>query len=68
MMQIVLSQVRNHIRDLPREAKVEIIQRYVLPECDLEDLAALQELIRIEILRRRGRHHELIGRIEEALR
>ena len=68
MMNFVMGQVRDHIRRLPREAKLDIVSRYILPECDLEDLAGLQVLVQTEVDRRRQSHNIRMTRMVEALR
>ena len=67
MMQVVLSQLRQHIRCQPRGVKLHMVQHYVFPECDLEDLAALQAATAAEIGRRRREHDQLVQSISRKL-
>ena len=54
MQQLIVNQVRAWVRGQPRAAKLAFIQSYILPECDLEDLAGMTAIINAEVHTRKA--------------
>ena len=52
MMGIIADRIKEYIRCQPRASKLTLVQQYILPECDVEDLLALQKVIEAEITSR----------------
>jgi hypothetical protein len=68
LVQIALSQARDWIKHQPRPAKIAVVQQFVFPECDLEDLGALGVAVEAEIQRRKQQHQKLTARILQGMK
>jgi hypothetical protein len=68
IVQIALSQAKAWIKGQPRAMKIAVVQQFVFPECDLEDLGALRVAIEAEINHRRQEHTRLTNRILQGMK